>query len=360
MLRGLCALMVASYHLLYWLGLAELQALGTYGVYLFFVLSGASLAYSYPGLGLRPAEVLRFLAVRWMRLAPLFLVVMLAFVGMLQARNGSLIEDMPFRMLLNTTLLFGFHDPVIWSLPIGGWSLGVEFVFYLAFPLVLWAVGRRGWGLAACAALLALQVGWLYGTVGADGWDASTVSYHQVPAFGGWFAVGCLIGHHRRAQAAAAEWPFAAGVAAWAALGILLGLAMVGAGSGDELLGLRGAVLVPACLATVWASGRVRLRTGRLSRLAAWLGDVTYGTYLIHPLLVFSLLWFVLPRFTSAPVEDLPVLPRVGVLLVLLACTCLLAWASERFFERPLRRWGRHLLAPRPAPPQSEVSSIAS
>jgi peptidoglycan/LPS O-acetylase OafA/YrhL len=44
LLRGLCALTVASYHLLYWLGLAELPALGTYGVYLFIVLSGASLA----------------------------------------------------------------------------------------------------------------------------------------------------------------------------------------------------------------------------------------------------------------------------------------------------------------------------
>ena len=47
LLRGLCALTVASYHLLYWLKIVELPALGTYGVYMFFVLSGASLAYNY-------------------------------------------------------------------------------------------------------------------------------------------------------------------------------------------------------------------------------------------------------------------------------------------------------------------------
>src|SRR4051794_32821994 len=47
LLRGLCALTVATYHMLLWLDIAELPALGTYGVYLFFVLSGASLAYNY-------------------------------------------------------------------------------------------------------------------------------------------------------------------------------------------------------------------------------------------------------------------------------------------------------------------------
>ena len=42
-LRGVCALAVASYHLLLWLDIAALHTFGSYGVYLFFVLSGASL-----------------------------------------------------------------------------------------------------------------------------------------------------------------------------------------------------------------------------------------------------------------------------------------------------------------------------
>ncbi|MBE7940798.1 MULTISPECIES: acyltransferase [Ramlibacter] len=349
LLRGLCALMVAIYHLLYWLGLAELQALGTYGVYLFFVLSGASLAYSYGDLGPAPGGVLRFLAVRWMRLAPLFLAVTAVFLAMLYARDGRLVDGMPLRLALNASLLFGFHDPVVWSLPVGGWSLGIEFVFYLAFPLLMLAVRRPAWASAACIALLVLQAAWLQATVGTDGWEDSAVRYHQVPAFAGYFFVGCLIGHARRARTLA--WPFAAGLVAWATLGLLLAGAM--GEPGQELLGTRGLVLVPACFAVVWASGQVRVPGGRLSRVAAWLGDVTYGTYLIHPLLVFSLMWFVLPRFTPRAVESLATPLRGALLLVLLAATCTLAWASERWFERPLRQTGRRLLGGGPASAQA-------
>jgi peptidoglycan/LPS O-acetylase OafA/YrhL len=79
-LRGLCALAVASYHLLAWQDVATLHTFGSYGVYLFFVLSGASLAYNYQGLIDGPPAVLRFLAVRWLRLAPLFVAIGALFV----------------------------------------------------------------------------------------------------------------------------------------------------------------------------------------------------------------------------------------------------------------------------------------
>ena len=47
LLRGICALAVACYHLMFWQDVAAIHTLGSYGVYLFFVLSGASLAYNY-------------------------------------------------------------------------------------------------------------------------------------------------------------------------------------------------------------------------------------------------------------------------------------------------------------------------
>ena len=47
LLRGLCAVAVACYHLLLWQDVAALHSFGSYGVYMFFVLSGASLAYTY-------------------------------------------------------------------------------------------------------------------------------------------------------------------------------------------------------------------------------------------------------------------------------------------------------------------------
>ncbi len=47
LLRGICALGVASYHLMAWQKLADIHSIGFYGVYLFFVLSGASLTLNY-------------------------------------------------------------------------------------------------------------------------------------------------------------------------------------------------------------------------------------------------------------------------------------------------------------------------
>ena len=47
LLRGMCAFAVASYHLMFWQDIAAIHTLGSYGVYLFFMLSGASLAYNY-------------------------------------------------------------------------------------------------------------------------------------------------------------------------------------------------------------------------------------------------------------------------------------------------------------------------
>ena len=40
-------------------------------------------------------------------------------------------------MLLNASFAFGLYDPVIWALLIGGWSLGIEFVYYLSLPWLL-------------------------------------------------------------------------------------------------------------------------------------------------------------------------------------------------------------------------------
>lgn len=353
LVRGACALVVAFYHLSYWLGLAELPAFGTYGVYLFFVLSGASLAYVYPADRVASvADALRFWATRWLRLAPLYVLLCLVFVAMLAGRNGALVSALPQRLALNATFAFGVWDPATTALLIGGWSLGIEFVFYLAFPLLARALQWR-WAAALLFVLLAgLQFAWTAATVGEHGWSEAVVAYHQAPAFAAWFFGGCLLGHWQRRQAPGAS-PLLAwlAAAAWVATLLLL----MPARPGDELLGARGAILFAACFAAVHLCGRARLQ-GRTATLAAWCGDITYGTYLLHPMLLFGFLWFV------ADPKDWPVPARWGLLIGVIALACVLAALSERRLERPLRRWGARRLHPRPArsAPQSEAASISS
>ena len=75
--------------------------------------------------------------------------------------------------------------------------------------------------------------------------------------------------------------------------------------------GWRGIVLPLACVAVVWVSGHVVVG-GRAQGAAQWLGDITYGTYLLHPMVFFGFAWFVLPAFTPGSIETLPVPVRQG------------------------------------------------
>ena len=340
-LRGLCALSVMVYHLLYWQDLATVSTLGTYGVYLFFILSGASLAYVYDAQAIGSLRgFAAFIAVRWLRLAPLYVAVCALFLAMLAARNGQWVPGGAGLLALNASFLFGAFTPAVTALGIGGWSLGIEFMFYLAMPLIVWVLPLPAWRLPVLALLVVVQWTWIDRTVGAVGLAAASQAYHQVPAFAAYFFVGCLIGRARRhaGPVLGLRW----GLLAWGGMALLL-LACAPAVSGEELVGWRGLLLPLACVALVWASGRVAM-SGRARAWAQWLGDITYGTYLLHPMLFFGFAWFVLPRWTPASVESLPLTVRLGILMAGVILSCLLAAASERHFERPLRAAGRGLL----------------
>ncbi|MES2940581.1 MAG: acyltransferase [Pseudomonadota bacterium] len=336
LLRGLCALAVALYHVLGWEGVAELYPLGSYGVYMFFVLSGASLAFNHAGQLGTPRAVGAFLLARWVRLAPLYAIVCGLSLLLFSLHNGAPVDDIPSRLAWNLSFAFGLNDPALSAIAIGGWSLGIEALYYLAFPLLAAAAARRRRAIAAGFALCALQFAWIAHTVGAAaGYRAGAVAYHQAPAFAAYFFGGCVIGVARRRGAQ--RWPASAAALACAAFGLLL-FAAAGPRQGDELLGWRAPVLLAACLAVVWVCGQARVG-GRLGAAAQWLGDATYGCYLLHPLWFFGLAWFALPALGIGAGAQAawrwPLLAAVPVL------SCLCAVASERWLERPLRRLAR-------------------
>ncbi|MBG9386931.1 acyltransferase family protein [Caenimonas aquaedulcis] len=357
LLRGLCALGVASYHLMYWQDIAAVNTLGSYGVYMFFILSGASLAYNYEGKLSTPREAASFILVRWLRLAPLYILLCVVFVAMLSLRNGQWVDQLPRRFALNASFAFGFDDPAVWALLVGGWSLGIEFVYYLVFPLLLAALRKPVWCVATGTLLVLLQAGWVLHTAGSPaGYAASAVAYHQVPAFAAYFFGGCVIGHWRRSGAAPLS--MAHGFGLWLAMGLLL-VSLNAPLQGDELLGWRGTVLFCACFLVVFLSGQVNVK-GRLAPVASWLGDITYGCYLLHPIFFFGFAWFVLPRITATEPASLAWPARLAILAGVLALSCLTAAASERWFESPLRRWGKRVMQGRPAAPYKDAASISS
>jgi peptidoglycan/LPS O-acetylase OafA/YrhL len=370
-LRGQCALAVAAYHLLSWQDVAHWHTLGLYGVYLFFVLSGASLGYRYWGLA-QTGRLLwaPFLLTRYVRLAPLY--VLLCISRPWSHGNPTDTWAVAGDWLLNITFQFGWYQPVMHTLLIGGWSLGIEVVLYLLFPTLLW-IRKQGFIYPlALAALFVLQLGWIQATVGAPGGMAAhSVLYHHAPAFAAYFAAGVMWGvamanrtprpgpdsppiqrvqpiprplwshhaiHHARRMLNRRRLPRGATVAL-AAVGfgwLVLGLANPGE-QGDALLGWRGWLLPLVCVSMVIAASFWTPNPAQ-QRWVAWGSDASYGLYLIHPIVFFDLKG-VAP---AALLQWLPSLGGVPVAVLfavaVIALSIGLALLSEYGFERAVRQ----------------------
>ena len=326
LLRGLCSIGVAAYHFSLWselpvgsAGHTILAMFGTYGVSVFFVLSGYSLAHAYEHqfrCGLQADVVKAYFQRRLGRLAPLFAVVLLLSVAGKLLVTGKPVD--PYVFLANLTLVFGIVDPAATPI-VGGWSIGVEVVFYIVFPLLV--LLRR----SAVQVLLATLVlaAWMDNslrmhTTLADGWLLYVHPANQAIFFIAGVYLSLFDGHVRRLGSG----PHIVAVA----LGLVAMMAFVGAGARDELAlvtGWRRVLLVATSIALVAALARLSLE-GTTARAGSLLGGLSYPLYLIHPLVFFA----VGKRLDAA----------VPTLLFLLLATALVAIAADRWFDAPLQR----------------------
>lgn len=344
LLRGMCAIAVAIYHLLLWQGVSAVHTWGSYGVYIFFVLSGASLAYTYAErLSRKRFSYAEFLWVRYWRLAPLYLALILVVLPWKLSKEGAS-TGLLFDYIFNASFLFGFFNPSTHSVLIGGWSLGIEAVFYLLFPLLMLGFLRKGGATLLFIVLLALQAGWIYATVGGGDYATNAELYHQVPAFAAYFMGGCLIGVNRRRGAS--KEGLSAGIALFLMVsGFALMLLVNPEFQGQELVGLRGCLLTGLCFLMVYLAGKPDV-TGRLANIARYLGESTYGVYLLHPVIFFGLAYFVFPRLSIPLPAQWSLTAQWVLVLLVLATAFVFALLSESFFEKPIRRWSRQKLRP--------------
>lgn len=323
-----------------WIGVQTLRTIffnGNYGVSVFFVISGflitTNILRRYGSLA--GTDVIHFYKLRLFRLYPsvvlaLVVITVLGLAGLPKFSNivhGKNLGD-GFFLVANLSVLTFWHNLLMEGVGYFNyamniyWSLSVEEVFYLFYPLIL-VVARRRWQLIVLGCL-GLIVGpayrWIYRS------DELFFMYGNLACVD-MLVYGCA------AAVVAGKVELGHGLRrglAWISL-IAMGWVYMRGIDGNEAFGATELGVASAVFLVMVS----RLPAGTLARRAggplAWLGSHSYELYLFH-IVVLGLMQEAIPRADMSPGLKLPML-----VLFFVASACI-AWVVARWYGDPLNR----------------------
>lgn len=345
---------------------------GPSSVTLFFILSGFILAYSYLGAeDTVRVEPRAFWATRFARVYPVYLLGLVLMtpplVDALVRAAGGLTQEVLWKLsgtgVAVFTLTQAWAPPVacVWNCP--GWSLSVEALFYLLFPLLcvpvvragprgLWAAAAAMLGVTAIASFLWVLVDqWIAGSLsplfGADTWR-QVAAYNpllRLPQFLLGLVLGRLFSQRvREGRGMGPAAPAQAWVAAAACVAIFL------APWSGSALAFKDLALMPAFALLIWglADGRGPLARVLKQPWAVRLGEASYALYILH-----SPMGFYVRLVDHRLGPGLAASSPRSFFAVYVALSILVSLAVFFWLEEPARRWLRARLsrrAPVPAP----------
>lgn len=367
-LRGIAALMVVLFHarlLLFpqWMesiaGVTQLIENGYLWVDLFFILSGLVLAHVYGEAFTAPRRTVsygRFLWLRLTRVYPLYIVTLVLLVGweLYKARHGvgfyggplfkmwewegmppfgspfTPAEALPSALLLLQVVT---DQGLTWNF--AAWSLSVEWISYLLFPLLIpLAVTRSRW--SHLSPLLALTV--LAFIVHSRGTLDVTSGALAVGRGVSEFVLGLwLLPRVKAARLHPMMQQDLPLLIAFLLPFVLLQFTMT-----PQLTLL----LICAYVLLIWIAASQGARQSPLlrlldNRLTNWLGDLSYSIYLLHALVLLTgceLIHYLAPEFTAWWYAQTNPLLGVAATLLMLGVLIALSAVSYHLFERPLQR----------------------
>jgi peptidoglycan/LPS O-acetylase OafA/YrhL len=310
---------------------------GQLGVQMFFVVSGflitsISLRRWNPLSRIRPRD---FYILRFARIAPL-LLALLAILSALHfaqlqhfvvaEKTGGLCRALLAALTFHVNVLEARHGylPANWDIL---WSLSVEEMFYLFFPLVALFLGRSKWFVALLFAFVAL------GPFGRTIWAHGNDIWSEYCYLGGMegIAIGCLTAllvsrvHFSRSAIRTLGLIGAAIVSAslifsWQAYTGWLGRA----GLNMTVLGLGTALFIISTTQMQW-------RSPRLFSPLLRIGQYSYEVYLTHMFVVWT--FFSLFLNAGSPTRLVPAL-FLATIIVAGALGALIS----RYYSEPLNR----------------------
>lgn len=305
---------------------------GARGVQLFFIASAITLMMSWHS---RDDGALPFYIRRLFRIAPLFFAAAIFYSIFYRDFDAT-------RLLSAFTLTLGLHPATMNGVVPGGWSIGVEVVFYAVFPPL--ALLLRGWRTALIGLIAAFAVERYGLPTMFDFWrhvpspptDNQIASYMFTgpPSQAQVFMCGILMYFGIRDV----KWPFGPAKLNLIAVPIAIAIPLVFMyGPWERAVILLG--LLVYCLAN-----------GALAPLASYpirlVGKYSYGVYIVH--------FVVLEAVAKLPFPKNPAIGFTTVFVFTVVTALILSIAINIIFEGPLTRLGHNIASrvKRPAEPQ--------
>lgn len=336
--RFFAALYVVFFHthwgVVHGSALDRFLAVGYCSVSFFFLLSGYILGVVYLSQG-KPVAVRKFYVARFARIYPLYVASVLAdvpFAVIARMAKYGLIGAMTrvAELFAVGSVMLQVWVPTDKVLNIPSWSLGIEAIFYLSFPLLgpyLWKL-RKGGLLAMMAALYVVSVGL---NLVLFHFQPSPIPGLLSPSYLAVFAIGILVARWQTLERETGISPRGKSGASWALLVLsCVGFAAVVWASpqltrhGFHL----GLLLVPVFVAWVWLLSGSRIFPVRALN-AKWLvvlGEASFGLYIVQTPIVH--LFQVFHLVGSA--GDYPLYLGTCIGLSVMSFYC---------FETPARQW---------------------
>ncbi|WP_321798929.1 acyltransferase [Caballeronia sp. J97] len=374
--RALAIVGVVAVHLSFQfpnlLGAVTLIArMGQYGVQLFFVISAITIFMTLEMDHARCADArhvtLRFYIKRFFRIAPMYYAAIAVYGLISYGATRSGIERAwilgahgPMDVLLNMLFLHALSPTAINNVVPGGWSIGVEMLFYMIAPLLFFLAMNRARLLLATVLLLGLSCAVMSmsdcnGTLDCNVAN-NTFSYFWPPVQGPCFIVGMWAWYAFRSHLLGAS--DVTKRVSWLYFSLALGFALMTAALGvwlDKAHAL--APVFAACSAVAFllfvCSRHARKHRDRphaasrvifVRRCAAALGRESYGIYLWHFICVYVTFHFFDRTFGQKNGETSLALFG-ATLIAVLVVSYALSRMSDRLIQGRATRLSRRLLA---------------